>query len=73
MSRRPSEDRPMQRVMIELPDDVAQQVGPYQDRLRELVLLGLRQSWPRRRCSSIARGWSPSRGQPNWPIYLGRR
>jgi predicted HTH domain antitoxin len=33
----------MQRVMIELPDDLAQQVGPYQDRLRELVLLGLRQ------------------------------
>jgi predicted HTH domain antitoxin len=33
----------MQRVMIELPDDLARQVGPYQDRLRELVLLGLRQ------------------------------
>jgi predicted HTH domain antitoxin len=33
----------MQRVMIELPDDLARQVGPYQDRLRELLLLGLRQ------------------------------
>jgi predicted HTH domain antitoxin len=31
----------MQQVVIELPDDVARQVGSYRDRLKELVLLGL--------------------------------
>ena len=29
----------MQQVMIELPEDLARQVGPYQGRLQELVLL----------------------------------
>ena len=33
----------MQQVMIELPEDLARQVGPYQGRLQELVLLGLSQ------------------------------
>ena len=33
----------MQQVMIELPDDLARQVGPYQGRLKELLLLGLLQ------------------------------
>jgi hypothetical protein len=31
----------MQQVIIELSEDVARQVGPYQGRLQELVLLGL--------------------------------
>ena len=30
----------MQQVMIELPEDLARQVGSYQGRLQELVLLG---------------------------------
>jgi predicted HTH domain antitoxin len=33
----------MQQVIIELPEDLARQVGPYQGRLQELVLLGLSQ------------------------------
>ena len=33
----------MQKMVIEMPDDLAQQFGPYQDRLKELMLLGLRQ------------------------------
>ncbi len=33
----------MQQVVIELPEDLARQVGPYQGRLQELVLLGLSQ------------------------------
>ena len=33
----------MQQVMIELPEDLARQVGSYQGRLQELVLLGLSQ------------------------------
>ena len=31
----------MQQVVIELPDEVARQMGSYQGRLKELVLLGL--------------------------------
>jgi predicted HTH domain antitoxin len=33
----------MQRLVIELPDDIARQVKPYEDRLQEMVLLGLSQ------------------------------
>jgi predicted HTH domain antitoxin len=33
----------MQQVMIELPEDLAREVGSYQGRLQELVLLGLSQ------------------------------
>ncbi len=33
----------MQQLVIELPDDVARQFKPYQDRLSEMVLLGLSQ------------------------------
>jgi predicted HTH domain antitoxin len=33
----------MQQVIIELPEELARQVGPYQSRLQELVLLGLSQ------------------------------
>ena len=33
----------MHKMVIELPDDVAKQFDPYQDRLKELMLLGLRQ------------------------------
>lgn len=33
----------MKQVVIELSDDIARQVGPYQGRLQELVLLGLTQ------------------------------
>ena len=33
----------MKQMVIELSDDIARQVGPYQGRLHELVLLGLAQ------------------------------
>lgn len=33
----------MQQMVIELSDELARQVGPYQDRLQELMLLGLTQ------------------------------
>ena len=33
----------MQQVIIELSEDLARQIGPYQGRLQELVLLGLSQ------------------------------
>jgi predicted HTH domain antitoxin len=33
----------MTQVVLELTDDLARQVGPYQDRLQELLLLGLSQ------------------------------
>lgn len=33
----------MQKMMIEVPDELALQFAPYQDRLRELMLLGLSQ------------------------------
>ena len=33
----------MEQVLIELPEDVARQIGPYRDRLKELALLGLAQ------------------------------
>lgn len=31
----------MQQVMIEVPDEFVQQISPYRDRLKELMLLGL--------------------------------
>jgi predicted HTH domain antitoxin len=33
----------MQKMVIEIPDELAKEFGPYQDRLRELILLGLAQ------------------------------
>jgi len=33
----------MQKVMVEIPDDLVEQFRPYQDRLKELMLLGLLQ------------------------------
>jgi predicted nucleic acid-binding protein len=36
----------MQRVVIELPDDLARQVGPYQDRLGELVVVSMSEADP---------------------------
>ncbi|NOX61608.1 MAG: antitoxin [Chloroflexi bacterium] len=33
----------MKQLVIELPDDVARQIKPYEDRLQEMVLLGLSQ------------------------------
>ena len=33
----------MEKLVIELPEDVAQQIGPYRERIPELVLLGLSQ------------------------------
>jgi hypothetical protein len=36
-------DRQMEKVIIELPDELARQVKPYEGRMEELVLLGLAQ------------------------------
>jgi predicted HTH domain antitoxin len=33
----------MQQVVIDIPDEFAQAIGPYRDRLKELMLLGLLQ------------------------------
>jgi predicted HTH domain antitoxin len=38
-----SEEGIMKQVVLELPDDMARQIGPYQGRIQELVLLGLSQ------------------------------
>ena len=46
----------MQQVMIELPEDLARQVGLYQGRLQELVLLGLSQLKTQEALMLYARG-----------------
>jgi predicted HTH domain antitoxin len=33
----------MQQMVLEVPDELAQKLGPYQDRLKEVMLLGLLQ------------------------------
>jgi predicted HTH domain antitoxin len=37
------EETVMQKVVIEIPDEFAQEISPYRDRLKELMLLGLLQ------------------------------
>jgi predicted HTH domain antitoxin len=37
------EETPMEKVAIEIPDELVQEFKPYQDRLREVILLGLSQ------------------------------
>ena len=46
----------MQQVVIELPEDLARQVGPYQGRLQELVLLGLSQLMAQEALTLYTRG-----------------
>jgi hypothetical protein len=43
LRREAEEVNTMKQVVIELPDDLARQIGAYQGRLPELVLLGLAQ------------------------------
>lgn len=46
----------MKQVVLELSDDLAHQVGPYQGRLEELVLLGLSQLKAQEALTLYARG-----------------
>ena len=46
----------MQQVLIELPEDLARQIGPYQGRLQELVLLGLSQLKAQKALTLYTRG-----------------
>ncbi|MFZ1767764.1 MAG: UPF0175 family protein [Caldilinea sp.] len=49
-------DKDMKQIVIELSEDLAQQVGPYQNRLEELVLLGLSQLKIQEALTLYARG-----------------
>ena len=50
----------MKQVVLELSDDLARQVGSYQGRLQELVLLGLSQLKAQEALTLYTAGSSPS-------------
>ena len=63
----------MKQVMLELSDDLARQVGSYQGRLQELVLLGLSQLKAQVASRFILAGSSPSHVWLRSPVFPAPR
>ena len=58
----------MKQVVLELTDDLARQIGSYQGRLQELVLLGLSQLKAQEALALHTAGSSPLPARPRSPV-----